>query len=155
MRKVIFTTNLINNNLFSVQDSGSFPLPLQEKMVPKNTNPYHQCTRTNLTVKRKLSVLLIWDEFIFSVIARGKATGCRALHLTPWDWDTPPHFGPASCKQTRAGRRRNSRMAAGHPPPEASLQPVPLGKGQSSSHKQGQHQEEEHQEPIAQRRVFV
>lgn len=57
---------------FSVRDFGSFLLPLYKKMGPKNINPYHQRTRTNITVKRKFSALLIWDEFIFSVIARGK-----------------------------------------------------------------------------------
>lgn len=73
MRKIIFTTNLTNNKQpFSVWDFGSFLLPLYKKMGPKNINPYYQCTRTNITVKRKFSALLIWDEFIFSVIARGK-----------------------------------------------------------------------------------
>lgn len=31
-----------------------------------------QETRPNVTAKRKLSALLIWDEFISAVIAKGK-----------------------------------------------------------------------------------
>lgn len=46
-------------------------------------------------------------------------------------------------------------MAAGHQPPEASLQPVSLCKGQSSSYEEWEDQKKEHQQPVAQRGVFV
>lgn len=97
----MFTTNLINNNPFSIQDSGSFPLPLYKKMGPKNIDPYHQRTRTNIKAKRKFSAVLIWDEFIFSVIARGK------LHVPLGAGAFTCHPGAGLCLHTLALARVN------------------------------------------------